>query len=261
MADYSEYQHLRIEVAEGVATITIPVVGSVGRVQAAVHREVSRIWAALGQDDEVRSVLVTGTGADFYQSADLGGLKAIPGIPKEEAFTLLQRMLEEGRDIVYGLVNLDKPVVAAINGTAAGGGLAVALLADISVAAHEAQLVDPHVVFGLAAGDHAAMVWPLLCGLAKSKLYLLTSDPVDGREAERIGLVSLAVPAGEVLGVAGRYASRLAAAPPHAVRFTKRALNQWLRLGGLAAFDYSVALEGLNFFGAELREAVDRAAP
>jgi enoyl-CoA hydratase len=219
---------------------------------------VSRVWAALGADPEVRSVLVTGSGDEFYRSADAGGLKAIPGIPKEESFVLLQRMLGEGRDIVYGIVELDKPVVAAINGTAAGGGLAVALLADISVAGEGVELVDPHVALGLAAGDHAAMVWPLLCGMAKAKLHLLTSDPLNGREAERIGLVSLAVPDDEVLAVARGYAERLAALPAYAVRFTKRSLNQWLRLGGITAFDTSVALEGLTFFSPELREAVER---
>lgn len=258
MTGYDEFEQLGIDVSGGVATVAIPSPGSVGRAQAAVHREVSRIWPVLGDDPDVRAVLVTGAGDEFYRSADAGGLKAIPSIPKEESFALLQRMLGEGRDIVYGIVELDKPVVAAINGVAAGGGLAVALLADISVAAEDAELVDPHVALGLAAGDHAAMVWPLLCGMAKAKLHLLTSDPLDGREAERIGLVSRAVPHDEVLAVARGYADRLAALPPHALRFTKRSLNQWLRLGGIAAFDHSVALEGLTFFSAELRQAVER---
>jgi enoyl-CoA hydratase len=259
MGGYAEYQHLTIEVDDGIAVVTIPVAGSVGRVQAGIHREVARIWRALGEDPDVRVVVVTGTGPDFYQSADASGLRAIPAIPKEEAFDLLQRMLGEGKDIVYGMVELDKPIVAAINGTAAGGGLGVALLADISIAAEDAQLIDPHVALGLAAGDHATMIWPLLCGMAKSKLYLLTSDPVHGREAERIGLVSLAVPAAEVLPLAMQYATRLARSHQYALRFTKRALNQWLRLGGLASFDYSAALEGLNFFGRELRQAVEEA--
>ena len=259
MADFSTYEHLRIEVEDGVAVVTIPVVGSSGRVQAGVHREVSRIWSALGDDDDTEVVVVTGSGPDFYRSADLEGLRAIPRMSKDDTFTLLQRMFREGRDIVYQLVNLDKPVVAAVNGAAAGGGLAVALLADISIAAEDAELVDPHVAMGLAAGDHAAMVWPLLCGMAKSKLYLLTSDPVSGREAERIGLVSLAVPGEQVMETAMAYAGRLARLPRHAVRLTKRALNQWLRLGGLAAHDYAEALEGLTFFGGELGEAVEAA--
>lgn len=259
MTTYRDYDHLGVEVDDlGVATVVIPTAGSSGRRQAAIHREVASIWTALGDDPAVRSVLVTGAEDEFYRSADLGGLKAIPGLDKEATFDVVQRLAKEGADIVYRLIELDKPVVAAINGPAAGGGLAVALLADISVAADDAELVDPHITMGLAAGDHAAMIWPLLCGMAKSKLYLLTADPLDGAEAERIGLVSLATPRAEVLPVARRYAERLAAGPTHAIRFTKRALNQWLRLGGITAHDYSNALEILNFFGPELREAVER---
>ncbi|MDH4143900.1 MAG: enoyl-CoA hydratase-related protein [Acidimicrobiia bacterium] len=257
-APYDRYAHLEVRVDDGVALVRIEAPGSVGRLQAAVHAEVARIWRTLGDDPAVRSVLVTGQGDEFYRSADAGGLKAIPGIGKEDTFELLQRMLGEGRDIVYGIVELDKPVVSAINGAAAGGGLAVALLADISIAAEDAVLVDPHVALGVAAGDHAAMIWPLLCGMAKSKLYLLTSDELDGREAERIGLVSRAVPADDVLDVASSYARRLADGPQHAIRYSKRALNQWLRLGGLTAHDYSAALEGLNFFGSELRAAAEK---
>lgn len=254
---YRSFEQLSVTVEDGIAVVRIPAPGSSGRRQAAVHAEVARIWRAVGEDAAVRVVVVTGAGDEFYVSADAGGLKAIPGIAKEETFELLQRMLGEGRDIVYGIIELDKPVVSAINGPAAGGGLAVALLADLSIAAQDATLVDPHVALGLAAGDHAAMIFPLLCGMAKSKLYLLTSDALDGREAERIGLVSRAVPSDEVMDTAMSYARRLADGPQYATRFTKRALNQWLRLGGLTAHDYSAALEGLNFFGAELRQAAE----
>lgn len=258
MNDYAEFENLDIEVHDdGVAVVRIPVAGSVGRHQAAIHRDISRVWTALGEDPAVKVIVVTGAGDEFYRSADLAGLAAIPGLGKEETFTLLQRVSREGVDIVYRMVELDKPVIAAINGAAAGGGLAVALLADLSIAATDAVLVDPHVAMGLAAGDHAAMIWPLLCGMAKSKLYLLTADPLDGAEAERIGLVSRAVPAGEVLDVALGYARRLAAGPQVALQFTKRSLNQWLRLGGITAFDYSQALELINFFGPELRTAVE----
>jgi enoyl-CoA hydratase len=261
MADYAAFEHLTIAVQDGVALVRIPAPGSVGRRQAAIHREVAEIWPALGRDDDVRAVVVTGAGDEFYVSADLGGLRAIPGLDKETTFTVLQRMSREGIDIVYRMVELDKPVVSAINGAAAGGGLAVALLADISIAAHDARLVDPHVALGVAAGDHAAMIWPLLCGMAKSKLYLLTADPLEGREAERIGLVSASVPREDVLATAMGYGHRLAAAPAHAVRFTKRALNQWLRLGGITAFDSSQAIELLNFCGPELRAVVEAGEP
>lgn len=259
---YTDFEHLQVEVDDlGIATVSIPTVGSTGRRQAEIHKEVAAIWRRLDDDQAVRSILITGADDEFYRSADIHGLKAIPGLDKEATFELAQRLAKEGNDIVYGIVNLDKPLVAAINGAAAGGGLAIALLADISIAVDDAQLVDPHIAMGLAAGDHAAMIWPLLCGMAKSKLYLMTSDALDGTEAERIGLVSLAVPADELQPVARQYAERLASGPTYAIRYTKRALNQWLRLGGITSHDYSSALELLNFLGPELRHAVENTPP
>ena len=235
--------------------VTIPTAGSVGRQQASIHREVAMVWGLLARDDSVRSVLVTGADDEFYCSAAISGLKAIPSLDKAATFEVVQRLQAESDQLVYGMVNLDKPVVAAINGSAAGGGLAVALLADISVADSDAVLVDPHAAFGLAAGDHAAMLWPILCGMAESKLYLLTADPLDGAQAEGIGLISRAVSKSEVLPIARQYAQRLATGPHLPIRYTKRVLNQWLRLGGIAAHDYSAALEMLNFFGPDLGDA------
>jgi enoyl-CoA hydratase len=172
MDDYSDFEHLSVVVDDiGVATVSIPTAGSSGRRQAEIHKELAAIWTRLDDDSRARSILVTGAGDECYCSADIHGLKAVPGLDKEATFELAQRLSKEGSDIVYRLVALDKPVVAAINGTASGGGLAIALLADISIAAADARLVDPHITMGLAAGDHAAMIWPLLCGMAKSKLY------------------------------------------------------------------------------------------
>lgn len=261
MTDYARFEQLTVAVDDGIATVTIPVVGSSGRRQSAVHREVSEIWPVLGADPAVRVVVVTGTDGDFYVSADAGGLQRIPTFTAHQTFDVMQRIGREGYAIVYEMVNLDKPIISAINGRAAGGGLAVALLADISIAAEDAELIDPHVALGIAAGDHATMIWPLLCGMAKSKRYLLTSEPLSGREAERIGVVSLAVPGNRLAETAQGYARKLADGPQHAIRFTKRALNQWLRLGGIVSFDYSFVLEQLNFFGPELDEAIDRALP
>src|SRR6185312_11285662 len=127
----------------------------------------------------------------------------------------------------YNMINLDKPVVSAINGVAVGAGLVVALLSDISIISETARFTDGHTRLGVVAGDHAAIVWPLLCGMAKAKYYLLTSDFIDGREAERIGLVSKALPAEQVLPEALAIAERLAAGPTQATALTKRALNHW----------------------------------
>jgi enoyl-CoA hydratase len=148
-----------------------------------------------------------------------------------------------------------KPVVSAINGAAVGAGLAVALLADISVAGHSARLSDGHNRIGVAAGDHAALLWPLLCGMARAKMHLLTSDFVDGPEAERIGLVSRCVPDDQLLAEALTLAAQLASSSPTAIQWTKRALNQWLRQAQ-PVLGESLALEMLGFLGPDAKEGV-----
>ncbi|HUY26479.1 MAG TPA: enoyl-CoA hydratase/isomerase family protein, partial [Candidatus Binataceae bacterium] len=162
---------------------------------------------------------------------------------------------KEAGDIVYNMINLEKPIISAINGVAVGAGLAVAFMADISIASETMRITDGHLRLGVAAGDHAVIIWPLLCGMAKAKYYLLTADFIDGREAERIGLVSLCVSPDKLMDKAMEVALKLARGPQQAVRFTKRALNNWLRIAA-PAFDASLAMEMLNFFGADVKEGV-----
>jgi enoyl-CoA hydratase len=173
----------------------------------------------------------------------------------EDEATLV-RVWKEASDLVYNLVNCSKPVVSAIRGTAVGAGLAVALLADVAVAGRNAKILDGHTRLGVAAGDHAVIIWPLLCGLAKARYYLLTNQPLSGAEAERIGLVALCVEDGEVSATALGIAKNLAAGSATAMRWTKHALNNWLRLAG-PSFDASLALEFLGFRLADVREGLD----
>jgi enoyl-CoA hydratase len=174
------------------------------------------------------------------------------------------RVLAEIRAIVQGMIDCDKPIVSAINGAAVGAGLALALLADISIAAQDAKLIDGHTKIGVAAGDHSVVIWPLLCGLAKSKYYLLLSEPLTGQEAERIGLVSLSVEASQLAAVSQEIAERLARGSSSAQSFTKRSLNHWLR-SAWPAFEHSAALEILGFAQRDAVEGVtalsDKRAP
>jgi enoyl-CoA hydratase len=157
--------------------------------------------------------------------------------------------------VVDSMLSSVKPIVSAINGVAVGAGLAVALLADVSIIAESARLSDGHARLGVAAGDHAAIIWPLLCGMAKAKYYLMTADFIDGPEAERIGLVTRCVPDEEVLAESLAIAVRLASGSRTAVQWTKRVLNQWLRSAS-PAFGESLALEMLGFLGPDAKEGV-----
>lgn len=253
--DYSHYEHLLVEISEGIALVTLNRPEVFNATNDRMHFELTTIWRDLERDPAVRVAVVTGAGdRAFSAGGDLGDISGRGALPSEERFEALARVLKEAQDLAYGIVNCDRIIISAINGVAVGAGLAVALLADISVIAEDARLTDGHLRLGVAAGDHAAMVWPLLCGMARAKYYLLTSDFIDGREAERIGLVSKAVPRDQVLPTAMEIARRLADGPQLAQRFTKRALNQWLRLGGITAFDYSAALELFGFMSADPAE-------
>src|SRR5258708_25005915 len=150
--------------------------------------------------------------------------------------------------MVYNLVNCNKAVVSAINGVAVGAGLALAVLADIWIAGASARLIDGHTKLGVAAGDHAAIIWPLLCGMAKAKYHLLLCETLTGAQAERIGLVSLAVPDDELQDRAMEIAVRLAEGAPNAIAWTKYALNNWLRAAG-PIFDASPGTGFLGFSG------------
>jgi enoyl-CoA hydratase len=146
-------------------------------------------------------------------------------------------------------------VVSAIRGPAVGAGLVCGLLADISIATPQARIIDGHTRLGVAAGDHAAIIWPLLCGMARAKYYLLLCETLTGAEAERIGVISLLAEDAELDAKAVEIAARLADGAPTAIRWTKYALNNWLRAAG-PTFDASLALEFLGFTGPEAREGL-----
>jgi enoyl-CoA hydratase len=249
--DYREYRHLRFDrEADGVLLVTIDRPEALNAANERLHWELSRVWLTIDADPDTRVALVTGAGKAFSAGGDLGMVERMARDPQAR-----DQAMREAADIVYNMVNLDKPVVSAINGVAVGAGLVVALLADISIMAETARFTDGHTRLGVVAGDHAAMLWPLLCGMAKAKYYLLTSDFVDGREAERLGLVSLCVPADRLMDTAREVAGRLGRGAQPALRWTKRALNNWLRQAG-PIFDQSLALEMLSFTEPDVLEGV-----
>jgi len=217
-------------------------------VSAAVHGELAAVWRTIGDDEETRAVVVRGADGAFSAGGDLDLVEEIANDVE-----VRRRVFHEARDLVYNVVGCPKPIVSAMAGPAVGAGLAVGLLADVSIATPSTRIVDGHTKLGVAAGDHAVLVWPLLCGLAKAKYHLLLCEPLDGVEAERIGLVSLCVPEDELEDRALEIASRLARGAQPAIRHTKLALNNWLRLAG-PAFDASLALEFLDFAGPDVRE-------
>ncbi|MCA9920859.1 MAG: enoyl-CoA hydratase/isomerase family protein [Anaerolineales bacterium] len=249
--NYTDFQHILFERRDPhILWMTLNRPDKLNAANERLHTELVEVWQTIDRDPTVHVAVVTGAGRAFSAGGDLGMVEHAYRNAEEVA-----RILDEARDLVYNMLRCSKPIVSAINGPAVGAGLVVALLADISIAAETARLADGHVRLGVAAGDHAAIIWPLLVGIAKSKYYLMTSDFVSGQEAERMGLVSLCVPDDELLEKAMAVATDLANGPRYAIKYTKRALNQWLLQAG-PIFDHSLALEMLGFFHEDMMAGV-----
>jgi enoyl-CoA hydratase len=250
--DYSEYSELKIRRLEpGILEIVMGEEGGkLSITNARMHAELAGIWLDVDRDPETRVAILRGAGKGFSAGGDLAMVEEMT-----RDFAVRARVWREARDLVYNLINCSKMVVSAMHGPAVGAGLVAGLLADVSIAARNARLIDGHTRLGVAAGDHAAIVWPLLCGMAKAKYYLLTCEEVSGEEAERLGLVSLTCEEDKLSETALEVARKLAAGAQTALRWTKYSLNNWLRLAG-PAFDASLALEMLGFTGAEVKEGI-----
>ena len=251
MHDYLEFATLAVDrPVEGVLRVVLdgPDMHAVG---PEMHRDLTDIWTAVARDETVRAVLVRGAGDRAFSAGGSFGLVEA----MSQDWDVRTRIMREARELVRNLIECPVPIVSAVNGPAAGAALVVALLADVSVAGRRAKLVDGHVRLGVAAGDHAAMVWPLMCGMAKAKYHLLLNEVLTGEEAERIGLVSLCVDDGDVQDRALEVAGRLAQGSSSAIGWTKHALNNWYRQAW-PIFEASLGLEFYGFGGPDVSEGI-----
>lgn len=246
---FDKYEELKVErKPNGVVLITLDRPKQLNAMTYGMHGELARIWDDIQRDKATKVAVVTGAGRAFCSGNDLNN-------PDPDA-DMVREIMDDALSIVRGMIECNKPIISAINGVAVGAGLAVALMADISIAAEDAKLIDGHTKVGVVAGDHACVIWPLLCGMAKAKYYLWNVEPLTGVEAERIGIVTKALPVDQVLPEALRIADQLSEMSQPAIRGTKRALNGWLRQA-MPMFEHSAALEMFDFFSPDVHAARD----
>lgn len=237
------FEHILVERHDnGIVLFTLNRPERLNATDAVLHEELARLPREFDADPNGKVAILTGAGGAFSAGGDYDMMAS-----DQEDYARRVQIMHEAMEIVYGIAECRKPIVSAINGAAAGAGLAAALLADISIVSDEAVLADGHAPIGLVAGDHAVLIWPLLCSLAKAKLYALTGRRITGREAERIGLVSISVPPDKVVATAFEVAEELARCAPLALELTKRSFNHWIR-GAMPAFEASVAYEMVTAF-------------
>jgi len=254
VTDYSTYQRFIIEIEDRLAVVTLNRPEARNAIDHRFHVELVRLFVDLAEDTDVNAILLTAAGDTFSVGGDVKGMKDRPAGDVVEEGAVLDPA--PARRIVNNLLDCDKPIVCAINGHAIGLGATIALLCDITVAAENAKIADPHVKIGLVAGDGGAAIWPLLLGPSRGKEYLMRGAALTGREAERLGLVNYSAPAGEVYARAHEIARELADGATWAIRWTKLSVNKWLKEQVNLILDASMALEIATFHTEDHKEAV-----
>lgn len=215
-----------------------------------LHSELTQLFAALKREREARAILLTGAGRAFSAGGDFAWFPTLDNLERLEA------LRRDAKQMIWDLLDVPLPIVAALNGPAVGLGASLALLCDTIFSAESAHIADPHVLVGIVAGDGGAAIWPLAVGPALAKQYLMTGDPVPAAEAYRIGLVNRVVPDDRLQDEAMAFAQRLAAGAPLAVQYTKQAVNKVVKQALNTAFDTSTALEIVTFQSDDHREAL-----
>jgi enoyl-CoA hydratase len=251
--DYSGYEFLKIEVSQRIATVTLNRPDARNAVTSAMHHEIEQVWVDLAEDQDVNVILLTGAGDTFSAGGDVLS-RVRPTKPKGRGGRRI--FMSDGRRVIENLLDVEQPIVAAINGDALGFAANVALLCDITVASETAKLADTHVALGAVAGDGGAVIWPLLIGPNRAKEFLMLGDTITGADAARIGLVNYAVPAAEVLPKARAIAQRLADGPTWAIRWSKLAVNKWLKQQANLIMDAGLAYEAVSLMAKDHQEAL-----
>lgn len=247
---YSNYETLAFSQSGAVLTVKINRPQALNAVSARLHTELSHVFAEIAKDASVDAVVFTGEGRAFSAGGDLEWFRTITPAQLDVLFV-------EARKIIVDLTELPQPIIAAVNGVAAGLGATLALFCDVVYVAEDAKISDPHVRIGVTAGDGGAAIWPLLVGISRAKEYLMTGDSLTAAEAERIGLVNHVVPPDEVLTRAQSMAERLTKGSRIAIRTTKASLNKHVRDAVNLVLDTSLALEKECFSDSFHKEAIE----
>ncbi len=248
--DYRNYERIRLAHHGRILTLTLSNPAKMNAVDGKLHEELSRIFYDVQEDDRADIVVLQGDGTAFCAGGDIEWLRdAAVGRIKGPSTV-------EGKKIIFGLLDLEKPVIAKVRGPAIGLGCTIALFCDVIFASDTARFADPHVKIGVVAGDGGAVIWPQLVGYARAKEYLMTGDPLTGVEAERIGLINHVVPEAELDARVDAFAMKLANGAPQAIKYTKVAVNLRLKEIAHTILDASMAYEMLTFATDDHREAV-----
>lgn len=232
-----------------VVTVDHPT-SSINAVDHDLHGDLTALFPRLRSERDARAVLLTGRGGAFSAGGDFNWF------PELQDPDVRNELRHDARSMIWDLLDVHLPVVAAVNGHAMGLGASIALLSDVVFVAESARIGDPHVSVGLVAGDGGTIAWPLALGPMLAKRFLLTGDPVTAAEAVQLGLAYRSVADDQLHDEALAFAHRLAAGAPLAVQLTKQAVNAWIKATAAVPFDLAQALELTTMTSSDHSEAL-----
>lgn len=250
--NFDQYKTIAFSRRERVLYVTFNRPECLNAVDERMHEELAQVFVDCARDPDSDLVVVTGAGRAFCAGGDIDWMQDAIDVPSR-----FEKTAREAKQIVYSLLDCEKPVIAKVNGHATGLGATIALFCDVIFASSAAKIGDPHVSVGFVAGDGGAVIWPQLIGYARAKEYLLTGDLLTANEAASIGLINHAVPLEELDQRVDAFADKLNAGAIKAIRWTKMVSNIGLKQLAHSAMDACLAYEALSNLTRDHQEAVN----
>jgi len=224
-----EFKNLLWEKRDGIGIITLNREDVRNAMKAEIRRDISEVLQVADQDPDVRVVVITGAGRKVFSAG--GDIKQMAG-------NTMWDLLERKPDIFAQIHNLPKPVIAAINGLALGGGCEMAMACDFRLASENARIGQPEINLGIFPGGGATQRLQKLVGIGRAKELIFTGDIIDAREAERIGLINKVFPADELMDRTMEIARKIADKGPLALKLAKMAMNMGMETGLAVGLGY-----------------------
>jgi enoyl-CoA hydratase len=249
---FDDYKTIQFHRRERVLYVTFNRPDVLNAVNELMHEELAQVFHDCSKDPDSDVVVVTGAGRAFCAGGDIEWMQDAIDVPSR-----FEKTAREAKQIVYSLLDCEKPVIAKLNGHATGLGATIALFCDVIFASAKARIGDPHVSVGFVAGDGGAVIWPQLIGYARAKEYLLTGDLMTAQKAADMGLINHALAPEELDAAVDAFADRLNQGAIKAIRWTKLATNIELKKIAHSAMDACLAYESLSNVTRDHQEAVN----
>ena len=246
------YETLRIERSGRLLTIVMNRPASLNAADALLHEELAHVFYDVASDPDSDVIVLTGAGRAFSAGGDIPWMQDAIDTPE-----MFEQTAREAKRIVFSMLDLEKPLIAKVNGHATGLGATLALFCDVVFASEDAKIGDPHVSIGFVAGDGGPAIWPQLIGFHRAKEYLMTGELLPARKAAEIGLINHAVPAAELDATVRRVADTIASKSPLTLAIGKEAFHRQIELPVEEAYAHTARVMTENMLAQDAAEGID----